>query len=442
MIKFLGHLLLLPALTLAASPKGTPKVLIVSIDGLRPDYVLEADRFGLKIPELRRLLLEGTYAKHVTGVAPTLTYPSHTTLVTGVSPAKHGILSNVYFDPENKNRGGWQWYAEDIKVPTLWDLAEKKGLATVSVDWPVTVGAHIRYLIPQMFRGSSPTLDDHKILKALATPGLLTEVEKKIGIYPAGYQYQWENDKTRTEFSLYLMNTKHPSLQLAYLSSLDEEQHSSGPYSAATKATLEKIDVMIGDLRRNGEKTAGGNFIFCVVSDHGFGRVDKEIRLNVALKEAGLLKLDEKGNLSSWQAYAWGADGSSAIYLNDPRDEETRTKVDSLINKLIEDPDSGIDKAVNPSTTLGFTGAHLVINARSGFAFTSTYKGPMVDVRGVGGSHGYLPENPDMDAAFFIVGRNITKGKAIERIDMRDIAPTLAKIMGLSLPTAEGKTIF
>jgi predicted AlkP superfamily pyrophosphatase or phosphodiesterase len=72
----------------------TPSVLMISVDGMRPDYVLHADEHGLKLPTLRRMVKDGTYAEGVTGVLPTLTYPSHTTLVTGVWPAQHGIFSN------------------------------------------------------------------------------------------------------------------------------------------------------------------------------------------------------------------------------------------------------------------------------------------------------------------------------------------------------------
>ena len=85
----------------------------------------------------------------VTGVTPTVTYPSHTTLVTGVAPAVHGILNNTPFDPLGENAGGWYWYADDIKVPTLWDVAGDAGLVTANVDWPVTVGARIRHNIVQ-----------------------------------------------------------------------------------------------------------------------------------------------------------------------------------------------------------------------------------------------------------------------------------------------------
>jgi len=105
-----------------AQQKSYIPVVLISIDGLKPDYVLEADKHGLKIPNLRRLVKEGAFATTVTGNMPTVTYPSHTTMVTGVSPSKHGIYTNSPFDPFGKNQGGWNWYAEDIKVPMLSEL--------------------------------------------------------------------------------------------------------------------------------------------------------------------------------------------------------------------------------------------------------------------------------------------------------------------------------
>lgn len=82
-------------LALAPLPALAEPVLLISIDGLRPGDVLEADKRGLALPNLRRFLTEGAHASGVTGVLPTLTYPSHTTLMTGVSPGKHGIVSNT-----------------------------------------------------------------------------------------------------------------------------------------------------------------------------------------------------------------------------------------------------------------------------------------------------------------------------------------------------------
>jgi predicted AlkP superfamily pyrophosphatase or phosphodiesterase len=106
---------------------GKTALLLISIDGMRPDYVLKADQCRLKIPHLRRLLSEGAHASGVRGVVPTVTYPSHTTILTGVWPAKHGIYSNVAFDPFNLNAAGWNWYAEDIAVPLRGTPRPKQG---------------------------------------------------------------------------------------------------------------------------------------------------------------------------------------------------------------------------------------------------------------------------------------------------------------------------
>jgi hypothetical protein len=125
---------------LRAQEKASPLLVMISIDGLRPDYVTAADDHGAKVPNLRRFMKEGAYAEGVAGVVPTVTYPSHTTLVTGVWPATHGILANTTFDPLQKNYQGWYWYAEDIRVETLWDAAAQAGRTTASIQWPVTVG--------------------------------------------------------------------------------------------------------------------------------------------------------------------------------------------------------------------------------------------------------------------------------------------------------------
>ncbi|MGA2339940.1 MAG: alkaline phosphatase family protein, partial [Terracidiphilus sp.] len=125
-------------------------VLMISIDGLKPEYITEADVHGMKIPYLRTLLAKGTYADGVVGIWPTITYPSHTTLITGVWPVEHGIYNNHEFDPFQQYFEAWNWYASEIRAPTLWEVAHHAGLRTASVGWPVSVGAtDVDYLIPE-----------------------------------------------------------------------------------------------------------------------------------------------------------------------------------------------------------------------------------------------------------------------------------------------------
>jgi len=130
-------LFLLGVLALLAAPLAAlhaAPVLMISIDGLKPESVTHAAEHGLRVPTLRRFLTEGTYAEGVVAVVPTVTYPDHTTLITGVWPAEHGIVSNTVFDPKRTMDGAWFWYAGDIRVPTLWDAAHQKGIGTASVS--------------------------------------------------------------------------------------------------------------------------------------------------------------------------------------------------------------------------------------------------------------------------------------------------------------------
>ena len=304
-MKFITKLLWVALLTttLFAQSRNVPVVLI-SIDGLKPDYITEADKHHLKIPNLRKMLAQGSYAKAVTGILPTVTYPSHTTMLTGVSPSKHGILYNTPFDPFGKNLGGWMWYAEDIKSLTLWEATNKAGFVTSSVDWPVSVGAPIKYNIVQIWRAT--TEDDHKLLRALSTPGLLDEGEKVLGKYPAGYIYTVESDTTRAAFSAWIIENKKPRFHTTYFSVLDEVQHATGPYTKEAYETIEMLDGLIGKVWQAALK-ANKNAVVCVVSDHGFARYDKAVHINSALHDAGLIELDAQGKLKSWRTIVWGS---------------------------------------------------------------------------------------------------------------------------------------
>jgi predicted AlkP superfamily pyrophosphatase or phosphodiesterase len=434
-------------------------VVLLSIDGLKPDYVLEADTHGLKVPNLRRLVAEGAYATGVTGVTPTVTYPSHTTLVTGVAPARHGILNNRPFDPLDQNAGGWSWYAEDIKAPTLWDVAGEAGLVTANVDWPVTVGARIRHNIVQYWHGAP--VEDHKLLRALSTPGLLDEAERDLGTYPAGYQYTLADDGMRAKFVGWMIEKKRPDLLTAYFSSLDEAQHHTAPYSPETFKTLEGLDALVGEVRAAAERAYGTRFVLSVVSDHGHITATREVHLNAALREAGLIDLDAQGKITAWRAYAWAAGGSAAIVLKNPADEAARRQVRDLLQRLragrpaaerqtpgrTEGRDASpgdaiarVEEGPGLRTLGGFPEAAFVIGLQPGFATGGAVTGDVVrPAAEPGGTHGYLPGPRDMESAFFIVGPGIPRARNLGAIDMIDIAPTLAGALGVVLPNAQGR---
>lgn len=428
---------LLCATTVAAQARGVPVVLI-SIDGLKPDYVLDADRHGLRVSHLRRMLAEGSYAKAVTGVLPTVTYPSHTTMVTGVSPKRHGILYNSPFDPFGRNQGGWMWYAEDVTAPTLWQVVNRAGFTTSSVDWPVTVGASITYNIAQYWRAT--TDDDHKLLRALSTPGLLDEGEKAVGRYPAGYVYTVEADRRRADFAAWIIASKRPRFHMSYFGVLDEIEHAEGPYTANVFTTIEALDGMIGRVAQ-AATAVDPKTVVCVVSDHGFARYDKNVSINVALKDAGFIDVDPQGTLKDWRAITYGP----AVVVKDRNDTSTIRAVGTVLTKLAADPATGVFRVLDNAalqTDGGFPDAAFVVGVRPGYSISGRLTGALVQSQKPGGTHGLLRELPEMDSAFFIVGSGVPKGRVFERIDMRDIAPTLAGLAGVSMPNVEGHDLF
>ena len=420
-----------PAVASAQAQK--PPVLLISIDGLRPDNVMRADELGLKIPNLRRLLTDGVYATGVMGVLPTVTYPSHTTLLTGVAPAVHGIVANTTFDPLNKNYGGWYWYAEDIRVPTLWDYAEKNGVSTANVYWPVSVGAHITYNLSQVWRAG--TEDDRKLQRSVSTPGLLEGFEKEMATpFPVGSDESIEADELRARFAELLLREKNPGFMTVYLTALDHIEHETAPFSKESLAVLERLDTVVGRLRQVAE--ARGPAVICVVSDHGFAQTDKELNLNSALRQAGLIELNQDGSVKSWRASAWLAGGSAAIMLKDPNDNDAKTEVRHLLDRMLADPAGGIARVLEVAEFKaggGFPDAVFVAGLKPGYQLGPKFEGPVVVPRKLGGMHGYLPENPEMQASFFLVGPGIQQGISLGKIDMRDIAPTLGELLGFSM---------
>jgi predicted AlkP superfamily pyrophosphatase or phosphodiesterase len=414
-------------------------VLMISVDGLKPEYVLDADAHGLKIPFLRSLMRDGAYARGVTGVWPTVTYPSHTTLLTGLSPAEHGIYNNLEFDPKNTFANAWYWYAQQIRVPTLWQAAHEAGLSTASIGWPVSVGATaVDFLIPEYWRVARLTdvdPSDALLMAAMSRPeGLLQKMQARLGSYMRGNDPSPPGDEIKTRFALDILKTQKPKFMTIHLSSLDEQQHGHGPFSPEANADLEVLDGQLAQLfavsRANDPKA-----IALVVSDHGFVHITHKVNLMQPFLRAGLLQSG-----GSWKAQPWSGSGMAAVMLHDPADSQTQAQVRDLLQVMQADPNNGIAEVLERDAIKrrgAFPDASFLIVMKLGYYALADPTSPMVsDVQGTAGSHGFSPQYPEMRAAFFIEGSGIAHGRDLGLIDMRQVAPTVAQLLGVRLGAA------
>jgi predicted AlkP superfamily pyrophosphatase or phosphodiesterase len=359
-----------------------------------------------------------------------------------VSPARHGIVSNLTFDPLQKNQQGWFWYASDIKVPTLWDAARAAHLKTVNVHWPVSVDAAIDLNLPQIWR--TGTADDRKLVRALSTPGLYDRLEKQLGPYADGIDESIAADETRSRFGNALLASEHPRFATLYYTALDHTQHLFGPDTPEAHAVLERIDAIVGKVVETARKS-DPNSVICIVSDHGFAPIDKDVNLAGAFIQAGLITLDGKSKVTGWTAEPWFSGGSAAIMLAQPEDAAVKEKVRGLLDKLGADPANGIASVLDHDQILaqgGNPGAALYVGFKPGYEMAADPAAPLVGPSMLKGMHGYFPDTPEMRSTFIIAGPGIQPKHALGEIDMRDIAPTLAKLLGVSLPQAEGKPVF
>ncbi|MEJ5975223.1 ectonucleotide pyrophosphatase/phosphodiesterase [Novosphingobium sp. PS1R-30] len=437
--------LLLAAGLAVSTPALAEPVLLISIDGLRPGDVIEAEQRGLRIPNLRRFVTEGAYATGVVGVLPTVTYPSHTTLVTGASPAKHGIVSNNTFDPRQINQGGWYWYASDIKVPTLWSAAGAAGKSVGSIHWPVSVAATgVTWNLPQIWRTGHA--DDVKLVAALSTPGLVPELERATGeAYAAGIDESIDGDEKRGRFAIKLIEAHKPEFLTVYYTALDHEQHAQGPGTPQAHAVLERIDAVIGKVIA-AELAAHPDAVIAVASDHGFETISRETSLHRPFIDAGLITLDDKGAIKAWDAVPWIAGGSAAVVLARPDDAALQAKVAKLLADLKADPTNGIAAVIGKDEIARMGGnpeATFYVNMMPD-ATLAGFAGASAPLRGTPkyhGTHGYFPQAKNLRSTFLIMGKGVPAGRSLGEIDMRAIAPTLAQVLGVELGGAEVSAI-
>lgn len=415
------------ALTLLFAQERTPYVVMISIDGMRPQLLTEST---LKIPTLRRLMQQGVWAR-VTGVLPTVTYPSHTTLITGVLPAVHGILDNRIFDPENASNQGWYWYSSGIKVTTLPGAVRARGLSAAAVSWPVTVGMALDYNVPEILRSRHP--ENLDLMAALSSPPRILE---SYG-YSTGKPLQWPpTDADRAGLAAWLVRTFRPNLLLLHIFDSDTDAHDYGPDAPEALAAIERADAEVGRVLDSVTQAGlADRTDVVIVSDHGFVPLEKQLQPNFVFKREGLISLNARGQVSSWEAFFHSAGGSGFVYLKRPGDNAKVSQVRRLLEQLAGDPANGIEK-VWSQAELRQAGAHpdatFGLTMRPGFYTGWGHDALLANPSNKGG-HGFDPARPEMKASLVMAGPDVPKAGDLGLVSMTRIAATIARWFDVQL---------
>jgi hypothetical protein len=394
-------------------------VVLITIDGSRPDFYLDS---GWHADNIRALMAEGAYAKGVNSVFPSMTYPSHTTIVTGVQPAKHGIYYNT--GPGEKV----YWNDSSIKVPTIWAAAKQKGMTVAALFWPVSADAPVDYNIPDI--GSL----GEKVREQYSKPaGFVDEVRAQV--FGGVSHIEYGRDVNVARIAAYVIAKAKPNLMTIHLFSVDHNEHMQGREGDQVRAAVRGADSAVGIIV-DAVKAAGiaDSTVIIVTGDHGFMTVTKQVDPNVWLQQAGLITDLKQGQ---WRAMFYSVGGSSYLYT---KDQDALLQVKRILREL---PDTVkqyvrvIDKKEldkiggNPEVGLALSGLN-------GVAFGNAVDGPAVRP-GKGGQHGYFPDFFEIRTGYVANGPGIRKGAVIEEMNQRDQAVIIARLLGLDFPSADGK---
>lgn len=419
-------------------------VVLISIDGLRPEVYRDPKGLGLRAPNLVALRDAGTSAARMVPVFPSVTYPAHTTLVTGTRPAEHGIVSNF--------ETGLVWYhdAAAIHSPTLWDAAEGAGLSTAIVTWPVSYGAKVDWLIPENL--SFGVADRRVLVRDGSTPGLFDELEARCGRveipdFDAPDSAE-KTDRMTACFAAEVIRSRRPELLLVHFLDADHQQHAHGPDSPEARHAFERIDAFVGELRA-AVRDAGiaDRTVFAIVGDHGFASVHTSVNVNALLLAAGFATLRDGKIAVSPDLRVSALGGSAALYLREGADAVLGRRLEAALRREVDQRWRGLVELLGaqeleamgafPGAALGLAAGEgymlIAVDSPSAVAPTSAFH--------LEGMHGYRPEMPAMATGFILAGPGIRRGAELPFVRQLDVAPTLAVLLGVPLEAALGLPI-
>jgi predicted AlkP superfamily pyrophosphatase or phosphodiesterase len=425
------------------------RVVLVSIDGLAASYLTDP---RAELPTLRKLAAEGAVAKGMITSFPSVTWPSHTSLVTGVEPAKHGVIGNSVWD---RKLGRGVTYIGDpeltkdqaVRVPTLYDAAHSSGLTAGGVIWPCISGSQsLNWIIPDAGR--------EDLHARFTTPGLVEELGKagidisKLGKWGWSKEYSTERDVLYTRVAQHLLEKHQANLVLVHLITPDGVEHAYGPHTPEAYVAVAQSDRRVAEIWDTLQKPplAGKSALF-VVSDHGFAPYEKFVRPNAILQQFGLITADAGGKVTERKVWCVSQGGAAFIYILDQSRQAALTK--ELKDKFVAL--EGVAAVMEPRDfeSLGLPdpeknpqSPHLILSAKPGYSFIEAL-GPEIVVKtdGLKGTHGHDPRPEYMHATFIAVGAGIKPGVKMDIIHNTDVAPTIAQLLGLTLSDVDGRAL-
>jgi predicted AlkP superfamily pyrophosphatase or phosphodiesterase len=425
-----------------AQPRPAPSanhVVVISLDGFG-GWALD-DPY-LPVPTLRRLAAAGAVAKGMRPVDPTVTWANHTSMVTGVPPARHGVIYNglLIREPGVPPRvEPWRDKSELVHARTLYDAAHERGLTTAQVDWVAIQNAPtITWEFPERPDPKGAIAQEAVRAGILSQPDLEAFQTKNI---------LWR-DHIWTQAAAHILRQHRPNLLLFHLLNLDSTQHRYGPRTPAAMGAMAHLDSQVAAILTTLEKSGlMARTTLFVVSDHGFKAVKRQIRPNVVLAKAGLISVEE-GKVTGARVYSVPEGGTALVYVTVPDSsgallQQARDALSGLegIASVIEAGEFAKYGLPQPTAT-GQMGA-LLLTAKEGYAFTANLGDqPVVDApAGSLGSHGYLANDPDLQALFIASGRGIKRGVTLDSVSNLDLAPTIARLLNLQMPDVQGKVL-
>ncbi len=412
------------------------RLLMISLDA-----AFESDaKTLLSMPNLGALADSGVFCEHVQTIYPSLTYPIHTSIITGCYPDKHGVPHNEKYAPDIPAvKRAWHWDVQDIQVPTLHQAATRAGREVASILWPVSGhNSAIRYNFPEVHAlpGENQT---SKILRYGSFWWLL-ENELKYGkqristkqphldsfatlIAQKMIDKQYNPEKSKIDPGPRRRSRHMPDLLSIHLVDLDATRHQFGTHSEEAQAALFRLDHNVGILLK-ALKSAGvmEDTIIAVMSDHGQADIAREFALDTWLVTNGVPARAQTLGLG---AYIHCERGDYYRVMEILQENQAQLYIKTIYTRqqlrAMHAP-KGIVLAVEPE---------------EGIEYVDDFKEEPHRA-----NHGFGPEHPAAQCLLWLSGPPFLQGARLHAAHVVDIAPTLAYALRLEMPDVQGRVLY